>query len=153
MNPLLSLKTMLPRRVMKVSFIEEIRVFHVIVTDKTLRRKYLISSFGYSHTVTNSLIFSIFGEFPYCSYLLIFYDFVDVAKKYPPSLRIMVLETNLPKLKVGELFVVTYKGGTLGREGAHHDVIIPDINVSKVRLQQFKLSISTFIYFNSTHHL
>ncbi|KAG4071752.1 hypothetical protein HA402_011906 [Bradysia odoriphaga] len=58
----------------------------------------------------------------------------DVAKKYPPSLRLMVLETNLPKLKVGELFIVTYKGGSLGREGAH-DVIIPDINVSKYHLK------------------
>lgn len=63
----------------------------------------------------------------------------DVAKKYPPSLRLMVLETNLPKLKVGELFIVTYKGGTLGREGAH-DVIIPDINVSKVRLSHSTLN-------------
>lgn len=35
-----------------------------------------------------------------------------------------------PKLRVGQLFMITYKGGTLGREGAH-DVIIPDINVSK----------------------
>lgn len=58
----------------------------------------------------------------------------DVARKYPPSLRLMVLETNLPKLKIGELFIVTYKGGTLGREGAH-DVIIPDINVSKYHLK------------------
>lgn len=54
-----------------------------------------------------------------------------MAKKYPPSLRIVVQETNLTKLKVGELFIITYKGGTLGREGTH-DVIIPDINVSKV---------------------
>lgn len=59
---------------------------------------------------------------------------LDVARKYPPSLRIVVLETNLPKLKVGELFLITYKGGTLGREGAL-DVIIPDINVSKYHLK------------------
>lgn len=55
----------------------------------------------------------------------------DVACKYPPSLRVTVLETNLPKLRVGELFLITYKGGSLGREG-DHDVIVPDINVSKV---------------------
>lgn len=55
----------------------------------------------------------------------------DVATRYPPSLRVVVQETNLAKLRVGELFIITYKGGTLGREGAH-DVIIPDINVSKV---------------------
>lgn len=34
----------------------------------------------------------------------------DIAKKYPPSLRIIVQETNLPKLKIGELFLITYKG-------------------------------------------
>lgn len=43
----------------------------------------------------------------------------------------MVLETNLTKLRVGELFLITFKGGSLGREG-DHDVIVPDINVSKV---------------------
>lgn len=56
----------------------------------------------------------------------------ELAQRYPPSLRIVVLDTNLPKLKIGELFIITFKGGTLGREG-EHDVIIPDINVSKVR--------------------
>lgn len=44
-----------------------------------------------------------------------------------------MLETNLDKIDVGKLFLVTYKGGTLGREGDHH-VIIPDINVSKAIL-------------------
>lgn len=54
-----------------------------------------------------------------------------MAKKYPPSLRIVVVETNLDKIDVGKLFLVTYKGGSLGREGTH-DVLIPDINISKV---------------------
>ncbi|XP_049299330.1 angiogenic factor with G patch and FHA domains 1 isoform X1 [Anopheles funestus] len=58
----------------------------------------------------------------------------DVAKRYPPSLRIIVQETNIKELKIGSLFIVTCKGGTLGREG-NHDVIIPDINVSKKHLQ------------------
>ncbi|XP_052895326.1 angiogenic factor with G patch and FHA domains 1-like isoform X1 [Anopheles moucheti] len=58
----------------------------------------------------------------------------DVAKRYPPSLRMIVQETNLKDLKIGSLFIVTCKGGTLGREG-NHDVIIPDINVSKKHLQ------------------
>ncbi|XP_053663900.1 angiogenic factor with G patch and FHA domains 1 [Anopheles marshallii] len=58
----------------------------------------------------------------------------DVAKRYPPSLRMIVQETNLKDLKMGSLFIVTCKGGTLGREG-NHDVIIPDINVSKKHLQ------------------
>uniref|UniRef100_A0A182Q7Z5 Angiogenic factor with G patch and FHA domains 1 n=1 Tax=Anopheles farauti TaxID=69004 RepID=A0A182Q7Z5_9DIPT len=58
----------------------------------------------------------------------------DVAKRYPPSLRMIVQETNVKDLKIGSLFIVTCKGGTLGREG-NHDVIIPDINVSKKHLQ------------------
>lgn len=61
----------------------------------------------------------------------------DIARKYPPSLRLIVLETVQPKLRVGQLFMITYKGGSLGREGAH-DVIIPDINVSKVWINRYK---------------
>ncbi|XP_016953393.1 angiogenic factor with G patch and FHA domains 1 isoform X1 [Drosophila biarmipes] len=60
--------------------------------------------------------------------------FQDIAKKYPPSLRVIVQETNLEALKVGSLHLITYKGGSLGREGAH-DVIIPDVNVSKCHLK------------------
>ncbi|XP_037828432.1 angiogenic factor with G patch and FHA domains 1 isoform X2 [Lucilia sericata] len=60
--------------------------------------------------------------------------FQDIAKKYPPSLRIVVQETNLDDLKVGNLSLITYKGGSLGREG-NHDVIIPDVNVSKFHLK------------------
>ncbi|XP_014489188.1 PREDICTED: angiogenic factor with G patch and FHA domains 1 [Dinoponera quadriceps] len=54
----------------------------------------------------------------------------DIAKSYPPCMRIIVKETNLAKLKVGCLFVVTYTGGSLGREG-DHSVLIPDVNISK----------------------
>ncbi|XP_050098015.1 angiogenic factor with G patch and FHA domains 1 isoform X2 [Anopheles aquasalis] len=61
-------------------------------------------------------------------------NYKDVAKRYPPSLRIVVKETNLKELKIGSLFIVTCKGGSLGREG-NHDVIIPDINISKSHLQ------------------
>ncbi|XP_011296068.1 angiogenic factor with G patch and FHA domains 1 isoform X3 [Musca domestica] len=59
---------------------------------------------------------------------------LDIAKKYPPSLRIIVQESNLEGLKVGSLSLITYKGGSLGREG-NHDVIIPDVNVSKFHLK------------------
>lgn len=38
------------------------------------------------------------------------------------------------KMDVGKLFVVTFKGGSLGREG-NHDVLIPDLNVSKSHLR------------------
>lgn len=61
--------------------------------------------------------------------------FLEIAKKYPPSLRLIVIETTNDKVDVGKLFVVTYKGGSLGREGNHHDVIIPDVNVSKNHLK------------------
>ncbi|XP_076547427.1 angiogenic factor with G patch and FHA domains 1 isoform X2 [Osmia lignaria lignaria] len=54
----------------------------------------------------------------------------DLAKTYPPCMRIIVKETNLPKLKIGNLFLVAYTGGSIGREG-DHSVVIPDINVSK----------------------
>ncbi|XP_029404463.2 angiogenic factor with G patch and FHA domains 1 isoform X2 [Bactrocera dorsalis] len=60
--------------------------------------------------------------------------FQDIAKKYPPSLRIIVQESNLEALKVGSLSLITYKGGSLGREG-NHDVIIPDVNVSKLHMR------------------
>ncbi|XP_014100185.2 angiogenic factor with G patch and FHA domains 1 isoform X3 [Bactrocera oleae] len=59
---------------------------------------------------------------------------LDIAKKYPPSLRIIVQESNLEALKVGSLSLITYKGGSLGREG-NHDVIIPDVNVSKLHMK------------------
>ncbi|XP_033246851.1 angiogenic factor with G patch and FHA domains 1 isoform X2 [Drosophila miranda] len=59
---------------------------------------------------------------------------LDIAKKYPPSLRIIVQETNVEELLVGSLHLITYKGGSLGREG-EHDVIIPDVNVSKSHLE------------------
>ncbi|XP_055628323.1 angiogenic factor with G patch and FHA domains 1 [Toxorhynchites rutilus septentrionalis] len=60
--------------------------------------------------------------------------YTDISHKYPPSLRIIVQGTNLEALKQGSLFIVTCKGGSLGREG-NHDVIIPDINVSKYHLK------------------
>ncbi|XP_059224941.1 angiogenic factor with G patch and FHA domains 1 isoform X5 [Stomoxys calcitrans] len=59
---------------------------------------------------------------------------LDIAKKYPPSLRIVVQESSLEGLKVGSLSLITFKGGSLGREG-NHDVIIPDVNVSKFHLK------------------
>lgn len=34
-------------------------------------------------------------------------------------------------LNVGTLFIVTYTGGTIGREG-DHAILIPDIGISKV---------------------
>lgn len=47
----------------------------------------------------------------------------------------MVIESD--KMDIGKLFIVTYKGGSLGREGSHHDVLIKDVNISKNHLKFF----------------
>lgn len=71
---------------------------------------------------------------------------LDIAKKYPPALRLIVTETNVPELKIGNLFLITYTGGSVGREG-DHDVIIPDKNVSKVRtIEWLTIQIGDTIY-------
>ncbi|XP_047997190.1 angiogenic factor with G patch and FHA domains 1 isoform X2 [Leguminivora glycinivorella] len=58
----------------------------------------------------------------------------SIAKHHPPSMRVIVRETNLPKLKVGTLFLVTKDGGTVGREGSSHCILIEDYNVSRNHL-------------------
>lgn len=47
-------------------------------------------------------------------------------------MRIIVKETNLPKVKVGTLYLITKDGGTIGREGENHAIVIRDHNVSRV---------------------
>lgn len=69
----------------------------------------------------------------FTQYPLSLFSHTEIAKKYPPSLRLVVIESD--KLDAGKLFVVTYKGGTLGREGSHHIALIPDVNVSKNHLR------------------
>ncbi|KAF6203055.1 hypothetical protein GE061_003468 [Apolygus lucorum] len=49
-----------------------------------------------------------------------------------PCVRITVRECG-DGLEIGQLFIITRSGGTLGREGKH-DIIIPDTNVSKNHL-------------------
>ncbi|XP_066996909.2 angiogenic factor with G patch and FHA domains 1 isoform X2 [Anabrus simplex] len=56
---------------------------------------------------------------------------LGASSPWPPCIRIIVQETNSARIKVGSLFIVTYPGGTLGREG-DHSVLLPDINISKV---------------------
>ncbi|XP_063367034.1 angiogenic factor with G patch and FHA domains 1 isoform X1 [Cydia amplana] len=58
----------------------------------------------------------------------------SIAKHHPPSMRVIVRETTLPKLKVGTLFLVTKDGGTVGREGSTHTILIEDYNVSRNHL-------------------
>lgn len=70
--------------------------------------------------------------------LIIFFLFfiTEIAKKYPPSLRLIVTESKVSKIQVGKLFMVPFKGGgTLGREGSHHHVLLPVEDVSKEHLK------------------
>ncbi|XP_050352803.1 angiogenic factor with G patch and FHA domains 1 isoform X2 [Nymphalis io] len=61
-------------------------------------------------------------------------DDESVAKHHPPCMRVIVRETNLPKLKVGSLYLITKDGGTIGREGDQHAIVIRDHNVSRNHL-------------------
>nr|XP_049701118.1 angiogenic factor with G patch and FHA domains 1 isoform X2 [Helicoverpa armigera] len=65
----------------------------------------------------------------------------SVAKHHPPCMRVIVRETTLPKLRVGSLFIVTKDGGTVGREGEQHTILLRDHNVSRNHLDiQFDAS-------------
>lgn len=46
-----------------------------------------------------------------------------------------MIESKVSKIQVGKLFFVTYKGGSLGREGNQHHVLIPVEEVSKEHLK------------------
>jgi predicted component of type VI protein secretion system len=46
-----------------------------------------------------------------------------------------VTESKVSKIQVGKLFMVTFKGGSLGREGSHHQVLLPVEDVSKEHLK------------------
>ncbi|XP_037961729.2 angiogenic factor with G patch and FHA domains 1 isoform X2 [Plutella xylostella] len=59
----------------------------------------------------------------------------SVAKHHPPCMRVIVRETKLPKLKVGSLFLITKDGGTVGREGEKHAILLNEHNVSRNHLQ------------------
>lgn len=68
-------------------------------------------------------------------------DDESVAKHHPPCMRVIVRETTLPKLRVGSLFIVTKDGGTVGREGEQHTILLRDHNVSRNHLDiQFDAS-------------
>ncbi|XP_022837774.1 angiogenic factor with G patch and FHA domains 1-like isoform X3 [Spodoptera litura] len=58
----------------------------------------------------------------------------SVAKHHPPCMRVIVRETKLPKLRVGNLFIITKDGGTVGREGEQHIILLKDHNVSRTHL-------------------
>ncbi|CAG7830537.1 unnamed protein product [Allacma fusca] len=48
-----------------------------------------------------------------------------------PCVRAVVMESSLPELNKGFLFVVTCMGGSIGREGDMHCILVEDPNVSK----------------------
>ncbi|CAB0020444.1 unnamed protein product [Nesidiocoris tenuis] len=50
-----------------------------------------------------------------------------------PCIRITVRECSSARLEVGQLFIITRTGGSLGREG-DHDIVVPDDSVSKKHL-------------------
>lgn len=57
-----------------------------------------------------------------------------MCKQWPPCMRMIVESTEIPKIKIGSLFIITCDGGTIGREG-NHSLCLPDINVSKHHLK------------------
>ncbi|XP_028174235.1 angiogenic factor with G patch and FHA domains 1 isoform X1 [Ostrinia furnacalis] len=69
-----------------------------------------------------------------------------VAKHHPPCMRVIVKETSLAKLKVGSLYLVTKDGGTVGREGDHHAIVLRDANVSRNHLDiRYDLASRTYM--------
>ncbi|XP_044744673.1 angiogenic factor with G patch and FHA domains 1 isoform X2 [Coccinella septempunctata] len=58
---------------------------------------------------------------------------LEVAKRWPPCMRVIVEESVVPNLKKGSLHIITYEGGSIGREGKH-SIVIADINISKHHL-------------------
>ncbi|XP_045777208.1 angiogenic factor with G patch and FHA domains 1 isoform X2 [Maniola jurtina] len=73
-------------------------------------------------------------------------DDESVAKHHPPCMRIIVRETGLAKLKVGSLYLITKDGGTIGREGDHHAIVLRDHNVSRNHLD-LKYDVEEKAYF------
>lgn len=58
----------------------------------------------------------------------------EISNQWPPCVRIIIEDSNIPSLKTGSLHIITFEGGTIGREG-NHNIVIPDINVSKHHLK------------------
>lgn len=58
-------------------------------------------------------------------------------------MRIIVEASEVPSIKIGSLQVITFDGGTLGREG-NHSILIPDLNISKHHLK--------FLYDKEANH-
>lgn len=70
----------------------------------------------------------------FINYIQQFLFVTDISKQWPPCMRIIIEQSQIPKIKIGSLHILTYEGGTLGREG-DHAIILPDINISKTHLK------------------
>ncbi|XP_053962905.1 angiogenic factor with G patch and FHA domains 1 isoform X3 [Anastrepha ludens] len=108
--------------------------FHSQVSAQQLQKTAEGNNANCKDVLTNYVNNSLLNRFSNLNINRMRSNALDIAKKYPPSLRIIVQESNLDSLKVGSLSLITYKGGSLGREG-NHDVIIPDVNVSKLHMK------------------
>ncbi|XP_017775256.1 PREDICTED: angiogenic factor with G patch and FHA domains 1 isoform X2 [Nicrophorus vespilloides] len=90
-----------------------------------------------SHVIKNSTcnMECLTQSFTEMNLLAISQHVLDYAKQWPPCMRIIIEESNVESLKQGSLHILTYEGGTLGREGDSHAILIPDINTSKHHLR------------------
>ncbi|XP_071480155.1 uncharacterized protein [Diadema antillarum] len=52
---------------------------------------------------------------------------------YPPCIRMIVVRSE--SMKLGSLAVVTCTGGSIGREGSNHILLVPELGVSKTHAQ------------------
>ncbi|XP_021956302.1 angiogenic factor with G patch and FHA domains 1 isoform X2 [Folsomia candida] len=55
----------------------------------------------------------------------------DEEQEYPPCIRAIVLESISSTIRKGSLFLITCMGGTIGSEGLHHTIMLPDPSVEK----------------------
>lgn len=120
---LLNLRTV--RKKMTIAVINRTTIRTMSIVRKS--RSWMVISNAYSSVIS----MYVRGEF-YCWSAHADRWFVEIHKAWPPCMRIIVKETSVKNFKAGKLFVVTCAGGTLGREG-DHSILIPDINISKVR--------------------
>ncbi|KAJ8962662.1 hypothetical protein NQ318_001056 [Aromia moschata] len=61
-------------------------------------------------------------------------DTTEISKRWPPCMRIIVENSDIAKVKIGSLHIITCDGGSMGREGSH-SIVIPDLNTSKHHLK------------------
>lgn len=69
-------------------------------------------------------------------------------EEFPPCIRAIVLESCSTEVKKGSLGgIITCMGGTLGRDGDNHAIILPDMSVEKVLMIHYSLYIARILIF------